>query len=94
MDENDVKLRERITAAENRLHDLSGRVDRIYDIVSSVREVVIELKQMRTDVNRIDRKVTDIEHLPAKRWESAAAAVIGAFAGGIGTVLLSRIIGG
>ena len=68
MDENDVKLRERITAAENRLHDLSGRVDRIDDIVSSVREVVIELKQMRTDVNRIDRKVTDIEHLPAKRW--------------------------
>ena len=94
MDENDVKLRERITAAENSLENLSGRVDRIDGIVASIREVVVELKQMRSDMNRIDRKVTDIESRPARRWESAAAAVIGAFAGGIGTVLFSRIFGG
>lgn len=94
MDENDIRLRERMTAAENRLDNLSGRVDRIDDIVSSIREVVVELKQMRSDMNRIDRKVTDIENRPARRWEAVIAAVIGAFAGGIGTALLSRITGG
>lgn len=94
MDENDVKLRERLTAAENGLMNLSGRVDRIDDIVSSIREVVVELKQMRSDMNRIDRKVTDIENRPAKRWESVVAAVIGAVAGGLGTAFLSQITGG
>lgn len=94
MDENDVKLRERITAVENGLINLGGRVDRIDDIVSSIREVVVELKQMRSDVNRIDRKVTDIENRPAKRWEAVVAAVIGAFAGGLGTALLTKLIGG
>ncbi len=94
MDENDVKLRERVTAVENGLLNLGGRVDRIDDIVSSIREVVVELKQMRSDVNRIDRKVTDIENRPAKRWESVVAAVIGAAAGGLGTAFISRIIGG
>ena len=94
MEENEVRLRERVTALENGLRGVCARVDRIDSIVMSINEVVIELKQMRTDMNRIDRKVTEIEEKPAKRWESVVAALIGAVAGGIGTAFISLILGG
>lgn len=94
MEENEVRLRERITALENGFGTLSERVDKIDGIVMSIREVVIELRQMRADMNRIDRKVTEIEERPAKRWESIVAALLGAVAGGLGTVLISVITGG
>ena len=94
MEENEVRLRERITALENGFETLGARVDKIDGIVMSIKEVVIELRQMRADMNRIDRKVTEIEERPAKRWESIAAALIGAVAGGLGTALISVITGG
>lgn len=94
MEENEVRLRERVTALENGLRTVGERVDRIDEIVMSIKEVVIELKQMRTDMNRIDRKVTEIEEKPAKRWESIVAALLGAIAGGIGTAFVTLITGG
>ena len=41
MDENDVKLRERVTALEEVLKAVELRVDRIDEIVSSIKEVVM-----------------------------------------------------
>lgn len=94
MEENDIRLRERITALEQSQQVIEARVDKIDEIVMSIKEVVIELKQMRTDMNRIDRKVTELDERPAKHWESLVAAVIGAVAGGLGTALISIITGG
>ena len=94
MEENDIKLRERVTALEAELKSVTERVIRIDDIVSSIKDVVIELKQMRTDVNRIDAKVTEIEQTPAKRRETAVAAIIGTIVGGVCSAFVSFFTGG
>ena len=55
---------------------------------------MLELRYMRTDMKKIDDKVNALEEKPAKRWESAIAAIIGAVAGGLGGALISKLIGG
>lgn len=94
MDENEIRLRERVTALEKGAQTINERVDKIDDMVMSIKEVVIELRQMRADMNRIDSKVTEIEQRPARNWAAVIAALIGAVAGGAGTELVSLILGG
>ncbi len=94
MEENDIKIRERVTALEAELKAVSERVVRIDEIVSSIKEVVTELKQMRSDVNRIDIKVTEMEQKPSKRIETAVAAIIGTVVGGSCSALISFFTGG
>lgn len=94
MDENDVQVRERLTAVESSVNSLHKRVDKQEDLIDNIRNMVIEIKNMREDINRIDGKVTEIESKPAKRWEALLSAIIGAVAGGIGTFILTKIIGG
>ena len=94
MDENDVKVRERLTAVESSVKSLHKRVDKQEDLIDNIRSMVIEMKNMREDINRIDGKVTEIENKPRKWWDAGISAIIGALAGGIGTFLLTKLIGG
>lgn len=66
MDENDVQVRERLTAVESSLKSLHKRVDKQEDLLDNIRNMVIEMKNMREDINRIDGKVSDIENKPRK----------------------------
>lgn len=94
MDENDVQVRERLTAVESSLKSLHKRVDKQEDLLDNIRNMVIEMKNMREDINRIDGKVSDIENKPRKWWDAAISAIIGAVAGGIGTIIIAKLIGG
>jgi SMC interacting uncharacterized protein involved in chromosome segregation len=94
MDENDVKVRERLTAVESSVKSLHKRVDKQEDLIDNIRSMVIEMKNMREDINRIDGKVTEIENKPRKWWDAVISAIIGAVAGGIGTFILTKFIGG
>lgn len=92
MDINEKEIYERLTATESSVKSLHKRVDKQEDLIENIRSMVVEMKNMREDINRIDGKVTEMEQKPAKRWESVIAAIIGAFAGGIGTAFISFII--
>lgn len=94
MDENDVQVRERLTAVESSVKSLHKRVDKQEDLLENIRSMVVEMKNMREDINRLDGKVTEIEQKPAKRWESIIAAIIGAVGGSLGTAIISKLIGG
>ena len=92
MESSEKEIFERLTATESSVKSLHKRVDKQEDLIENIRSMVVEMKNMREDINRIDGKVTEMEQKPAKRWESVIAAIIGAFAGGIGTAFISFII--
>lgn len=94
MDENDVALRERVTRVEADLKNEIHEREKLSDVIDEIRNIVLELRYMRTDMKKIDDKVNALEEKPAKRWESAIAAIIGAVAGGLGGALISKLIGG
>lgn len=94
MDENEVQMRERITALESSYKSLHKRVDKQEAIIDNIRDMVTEMKSMREDLNKISEKVETLEEKPMKRWEALVSALIGAFAGGIGTLIVTKLIGG
>ena len=87
-------IRERLTALESSCAALQKRLDHIEELVESVQKMTVEMQHMREDLNRMAAELTDIESKPAKRWETIISALLGAVAGGMGTMLLSVILGG
>lgn len=53
-----------------RLNNLDLKIENMYQLTMSVKEIALELKAMREDMNKIDDRVLAIETKPAKRWES------------------------
>lgn len=94
MNEQEKEIFERLTAAESSVKSLNKRVDRHDRLIESIQEMVAEVKNMREDMNKIASKVTALEEKPAKRWEAVIAAILSAIAGGLGTYLITQIIGG
>ncbi|MBO6303165.1 MAG: hypothetical protein J6N15_12090 [Ruminiclostridium sp.] len=94
MDENDVMIRERITALESAYKSLQRRVGHIEELIESVQKMTVEMQHMREDINRMSEGLSELESKPARRWESVVSAVLGALAGGLGTAIITLIIGG
>ena len=92
MDENEVKLRERVTKIETDLDNEIEARKKLEDIVDDMRDIVSEIRHIRLDFNTLAGKVNNLEEKPAKRWESVIAAIIGAVAGGLGTALVSLLL--
>ncbi len=87
-------IRERLAAVESACSSLQKRLDHIEELVESVQKMTVEMQHMREDLNRMAAELTDIESKPAKRWETIISTLLGAVAGGMGTMLLSVILGG
>ena len=51
-----------------------------------------EMEHLREDLNNVEGSVDELKEKPGKRWDSVIAAIIGAFAGGIGTALIGFIV--
>ena len=94
METSEKEIFERLTAVEQSLLSLRERVDHIEQLVESVQKMTVEIQHMREDFNKLGKDVDDIRQKPAKRWDSIVAAIIGAFAGGIGTAIISLLLGG
>ena len=94
MEENEIQMRERITAVESSCKSLHKRVDHIEELVESVQKMTVELQHMREDINKVSEKVDEIEKKPAKLWSTVITAIISALAGGVGTLIVTNLIGG
>ena len=94
MESSEKEIFERLTAVEQSLKSLHKRQDKSDELVKSVYEMAVEMKSIREDLNDIKNDVEEVKQKPAKRWESVIAAIIGAFAGGLGTALISFILKG
>ena len=94
MDDVTKEIFERITAVESSYKSLHKRVDKQEAIIDNIRDMVTEMKSMREDLNKMSEKVETLEEKPTKRWEALVGALIGAFAGGIGTFIVTKLTGG
>lgn len=94
MEENEIQLRERLTAVESSLKSLHKRVDHIEELVESVQKMTVELQHMREDINKVAEKVDEIEKKPAKNWQTIVTGLISAVVGGAGALIVEKLIGG
>ena len=88
------EIYERLTALESSVKSLHKRQDHSDELVESMYKMATEIEHMRKDLNSVVVKVEELESKPTKRWESIIGALIGAFAGGLGTFIITKLIGG
>lgn len=101
MEENDVMVRERVTALESSVKSLHKRLDyhetlieKMQEEVNTTQRLLVEMKHMREDINKIAEKVDEIEKKPAKNWQTIVTGLISAIVGGLGTLIVTKLIGG
>ena len=65
-----IETEQRSKSNMHRLDKMEDIIQNIYDLTSSVKEIVTEMKAMREDVNKIDSRVIAIEEKPKKNWDT------------------------
>lgn len=63
-------------SAHHRIDNLENMVQTIQDLAVSVKEIAMETKKNREDVNKIDSRLEEIEKKPAKRQEDLIKTII------------------
>ena len=77
-----VRVEESAKQAHKRIDNIENKVENIYELTASVKEIATEMKAMREDVNKIDSRVLAIEEKPAKRRDSIVGTIITRYSNG------------
>ena len=90
MDENITRpefseAMKRIEAEEHRqnhrLDKLDEQMDTLTELVASVREIAISIKNMQADLTKQGERLEKIEQEPAENWKKAVWLVVAALIG-------------
>lgn len=93
-EQEEKEVWERLTALESSYKSEHKRLDRMEGVVDSIQEIVVEIKHMREDLNKVTNKVTEIESKPQKRWDTLITAAISALTSGVLGFVVAQLIGG
>lgn len=63
-------------SAHHRLDSLEKKMDNIQELTVAVKEIAIETKANREDVNKMDDRIKSIEEKPGKRWEDLMKIIV------------------
>ena len=70
-------LEEREKSNTKRIDVVENKVENIYDLTLSVREIATEMKAMREDQNKMNERLKIIEEKPIKDYEDTKKQVKG-----------------
>ncbi len=89
---NDEKeIWERLTAVEQSNKSAHHRIDSIEKLTQSVSDMVVEVKHMREDLNKMHDELDEVKNRPSKFVDKFMYAAIGAVASGLVSLALSQI---
>lgn len=77
------EVEERGKSNTKRLDALEPKVENFYELASSVKELAMETRLMREDLNKIDKRVVAIEEKPNKRLDQIIGCILSAVIGGL-----------
>lgn len=78
-----VETEARSKSNTKRLDNLEPKVDDIHNLTLSVREIATEMKMMREDMNKIDKRVMAIEDKPSKKMDLMWGYIVSAILSGL-----------
>lgn len=79
-------------SAHHRIDKLESDIGEIKELTIAVKEIAMETKAMRTDVNDVNLRLKVVEEKPAKNWEKIISTTIGTITGAIAGGIIGLII--
>lgn len=78
-----VEVEQRSKSNTKRLDEDERKIDDIHNLALSVRDLATEVKLMREDLNKMDKRVLAIEDKPNKRMDQLWGYMMSGIVGGI-----------
>lgn len=79
-------------SAHHRIDKLEEDVGEIKELTIAVKEIAMETKANREDVNKMNERLENIEKKPANNWDKIVTTSIGTITGAIAGGLIGLII--
>lgn len=78
MDTNErlVKVEENTKSNQHRIDALEKKVENIHELTISVKEIAIETRATREDVNDVNQRLKKVEEKPGKNWENLTKTIL------------------
>ncbi|MBO5935658.1 MAG: hypothetical protein J6Q94_09260 [Clostridia bacterium] len=89
MDEKEVW--ERLTSVESSVKSAHHRIDSIEKLTQSVSDMVVEVRHMREDVNKVQNEMELVKNRPLKIYDKFLWAIAGAAISGVVSIVLTSI---
>lgn len=86
-----IETEQRSKSNTKRLDSLEEKVEDIHNLTLSVKEIATEMKMMREDMNKIDKRVMAIEDKPSKKMDQLWGYIVGGFVGAIITFIAVKL---
>lgn len=89
-----IKLQEvldRSLRNEGRIKKLEGESDTLHELVTSVKVMAEQMKNMNNNFKNLAGDVEELKEKPGKRWDSVVDNIIWGVAGALLAFALSRI---
>lgn len=96
MDEKYIQMiienKDSCKSAHHRLDKLENDIGEIKELTIAVKEIAMETKANREDVNKMNERLEDIEQKPAKNWDKIITTIIGTVVGAIAGGIIGLIL--
>lgn len=70
-------------SAHHRMDKMENDIGEIKELTIAVKEIAMETKANREDVNKINKRLENIERKPANNWDKVVTTSIGTIVGAI-----------
>ena len=70
-------------SAHHRIDKLEGEIGEIKELTIAVKEIAMETKATREDVNDMNSRLKVVEDKPAQHWNTIVKAILGAIGSGL-----------
>ena len=87
-----IKVEERAKSNTNRLNEHDKKLENIHDLTVAVKEIAMETKATREDVNDMNSRLKTVEEKPAKNWDKVISTIIGTEVGAIAGAVIGLIL--
>ena len=96
MDEKYVQMiienKDSCKSAHHRLDKLENDIGEIKELTIAVKEIAMETKANREDVNKMNERLETIEQKPSKNWEKVVTTIIGTVVGAIAGAVIGLVL--
>lgn len=87
-----IETEQSAKSAHHRIDKIEKDVSEIKELTIAVKEIAMETKATREDVNDMNGRLKVVEEKPAKNWETIVKAILGAIGSGLAGAGLALLL--